>query len=77
MVHRVINGRTIAGDMLDVVADQVLELKNSDLGPKLLSVKVGESPEIDLCIRNQLRHGEKVSIVFVKNSIRRISPRTR
>ncbi len=74
MVHRVISGRTIAGDMLDVVADQILELKNSGWGPKLLLVKVGESPEIDLCIRNQFRDGEKVSIVFVENSIRRISP---
>jgi len=64
--HREIDGRAVARDMLESVADQVAELKGSGWAPKLLSIKIGNRPEVDLYIRNQRRNAEKVGIEFLE-----------
>ncbi len=66
MDHNLIDGRAVAKDMLAGISGQVTDLKNSGWTPKLVSIKVGDSPEIDLYIRNQRRNAERVGIAFVE-----------
>lgn len=59
-----INGRRVADEILTGVARDVQELARSGWGPKLMSIRVGEDPAVDLYIRNQKRNAEKVGIAF-------------
>ncbi|MGH1350644.1 MAG: bifunctional 5,10-methylenetetrahydrofolate dehydrogenase/5,10-methenyltetrahydrofolate cyclohydrolase [Methyloligellaceae bacterium] len=61
-----INGRAVATDMLSEIAGQVEQLKNSGWSPKLVSIKIGDNPAVDLYVRNQKRNAEKVGIEFVE-----------
>ena len=59
-----IHGRALSDKILGGVAKEVAELKNNGWPPKLVSIKVGENPAVDLYIRNQRRKAENVGIEF-------------
>lgn len=59
-----IDGRAVARRLLEEVAAGVGELKRSRWSPRLLSVRVGDDPAVDLYIRNQKRCAEQVGIAF-------------
>ena len=58
------DGKEIAREILEEVSAEVSELKTSGWDPKLISIKVGENPSVDLYIRNQRLKAEKVGIIF-------------
>ena len=64
MSANILDGKEIAGEILEEVSAEVSELKTSGWDPKLISIKVGENPSVDLYIRNQRLKAEKVGIIF-------------
>ncbi len=64
MAAQILNGKEIALDILENVSIKVDELKNSNWDPKLLSIKVGKNPAVDLYIRNQRLKAQKIGIIF-------------
>lgn len=64
MSTRLLDGRAVAARMLAEVETQVDELSSSGFHPRLVSVRVGEDPAVELYIRNQRRCAEKVGIDF-------------
>lgn len=66
MNNKELNGRAIAAGMLATIAEEVRKLKGTGWAPKLVSVKIGDDPAVDLYIRNQRRNAEKVGIEFVE-----------
>ena len=66
MNNKELNGRTIAAGMLTDISEQVKKLKGAGWSPKLVSIKIGDDPAVDLYIRNQRRNAEKVGIEFVE-----------
>jgi methylenetetrahydrofolate dehydrogenase (NADP+)/methenyltetrahydrofolate cyclohydrolase len=59
-----LDGKQIAKDILEDVSRKVSELKLSGWYPKLISIKVGTNPAVDLYIRNQRLKAEQVGIIF-------------
>ncbi len=66
MKHSHIDGRAVAGNMLEQIANDVASLKMEHWIPKLVSIKVGDNPAVDRYIRNQRRHADKVGIEFIE-----------
>ena len=66
MSANILDGKTIAKDILDEVFSKVTELKTSGWDPKLISIKIGENPAADLYIWNQRLKSEQVGITFVE-----------
>jgi len=64
MRSNILDGKAIAKDILDEVSFKVSKLKKSGWDPKLISIKVGENPAVDLYIRNQRLKAEKLGIIF-------------
>ena len=64
MNANILDGKEIAREILEEVSAEVSELKTSGWNPKLISIKVGENPSVDLYIRNQRLKAEKVGIIF-------------
>ena len=64
MSANLLDGKEIAREILEEVSAEVTELKTSGWDPKLISIKVGENPSVDLYIRNQRLKAEKVGIIF-------------
>ena len=64
MSVNILDGKEIAREILEEVSAEVSELKTSGWDPKLISIKVGENPSVDLYIRNQRLKAEKVGIIF-------------
>ena len=64
MSANILDGKEIAREILDEVSAEVSELKTNGWDPKLISIKVGENPSVDLYIRNQRLKAEKVGIIF-------------
>ena len=64
MSANILDGKKIAREILEEVSAEVSELKTSGWDPKLISIKVGENPSVDLYIRNQRLKAEKVGIIF-------------
>lgn len=61
-----INGREVAAQLLDDIAQDVAALKKEHWFPKLVSIKVGDDDSVDLYIRNQKRIAGKVDIEFIE-----------
>ena len=53
MSANILDGKEIARVILEEVSAEVSELKTSGWDLKLISIKVGENPSVDLYIRNQ------------------------
>ena len=64
MSANILDGKEIAREILEEVSAEVSELKPSGWDPKLISIKVGENPSVELYIRNQRLKAEKVGIIF-------------
>ena len=64
MSANILDGKEIAREILEEVSAKVSELRTSGWDPKLISIKVGENPAVDLYIRNQRLKAEKVGIIF-------------
>jgi methylenetetrahydrofolate dehydrogenase (NADP+)/methenyltetrahydrofolate cyclohydrolase len=64
MSANILDGKQIAKDILEDVSRKVSELKLSGWDPKLISIKVGTNPVVDLYIRNQRLKAEQVGIIF-------------
>ena len=64
MSANILDGKEIAREILEEVSAEVSELKTSGWDPKLISIKIGENPSVDLYIRNQRLKAEKVGIIF-------------
>ena len=64
MSANILDGKQIAKDILEDVSGKVSELKLSGWDPKLISIKVGTNPVVDLYIRNQRLKAEQVGIIF-------------
>ena len=59
--HRLINGKSAATEILASCRDY---LQAHDLSCGLVSISIGEIPEVDVYIRNQARSAEKVGLPF-------------
>jgi methylenetetrahydrofolate dehydrogenase (NADP+)/methenyltetrahydrofolate cyclohydrolase len=62
----ILDGRVISGEILEQAANDVERLKSEGWTPRLVSIKVGDNPAVDLYVRNQKRNAEKVGIVFIE-----------
>lgn len=63
-----IDGRQLATEILEQVAEDVAGLKASGWYPKLVSINVGENPAAAFYVRNQRRRCEEVGIAFEERS---------
>jgi methylenetetrahydrofolate dehydrogenase (NADP+)/methenyltetrahydrofolate cyclohydrolase len=59
-----INGRQLATEILDGVAQDVARLQTAGWYPRLISVSVGDNPAAAFYVRNQRRKCERVGIAF-------------
>ena len=66
MLNQVIDGRTVAAAMLEGVSSDVDALRQDGWIPQLVSIRIGDSPAVDLYVRNQKRNADKVGIHFVE-----------
>jgi methylenetetrahydrofolate dehydrogenase (NADP+)/methenyltetrahydrofolate cyclohydrolase len=64
MREKDLDGRQLASEILDGVADDVSRLKSAGWFPKLVSISVGENPAAEFYVRNQRRKCERVGIEF-------------
>jgi methylenetetrahydrofolate dehydrogenase (NADP+)/methenyltetrahydrofolate cyclohydrolase len=64
MNAKILDGRVIGNEILEDVSSKVVELNANGWTPKLVSIKVGENPAVDLYIRNQRMKAEQVGIQF-------------
>ena len=62
--YRDINGREVAAQMHARTAEAVASLVAVGWQPRLVSIRVGVDPAVDLYIRNQERAARKVGIEF-------------
>jgi methylenetetrahydrofolate dehydrogenase (NADP+)/methenyltetrahydrofolate cyclohydrolase len=60
----ILDGKAIGAEILADVSKQVAELTASRWAPKLISIKIGENPAVDLYIRNQRIKAEQAGIQF-------------
>ena len=61
---RLIDGRAVAARMLDAVAQEVARLREGAGPGELVSIAIGDVPEVAVYIRNQARAAERVGIPF-------------
>ena len=62
--YRDIDGRAIAETMFAETVAGVQELKAAGWQPRLVSIRIGDDPAVNLYIRNQDRSARKVGIAF-------------
>ena len=66
MSAKILDGRIISGEILDETTNNVIRLKNEGWTPRLVSIKIGDNPAVDLYVRNQKNKSEKVGIIFIE-----------
>lgn len=66
MSAKILDGKIISGEILDEVAGDVVRLKSEGWTPRLVSIKVGHNPSVDLYVRNQKNKAEKTGIEFIE-----------
>ena len=59
MSAKLLDGRAVCDEILSGVAARVEDLKGSGWTPRLVSIKVGDNPAVELYIRNQRRKAEQ------------------
>jgi len=62
--HRLIDGRAVQARILSQVADYVKNASGASPIGKLVSISIGDIPEVGVYIRNQAKAAEKVNIPF-------------
>ena len=62
--NRFIDGRKVKDRILHHVSEYVKVHTNNAMIGKLVSVTIGDTPEVDVYIRNQKKAAEKVGIRF-------------
>ncbi len=62
--YRDIDGRVLAARMREQTVAGVKELVANGWNPKLVSIRIGDDPAVDLYVRNQQRAAAKVGIGF-------------
>jgi len=66
--YRDIDGKAVASSILAKVTQDVSELKASGWRPRLVSIRVGDDPAVNLYIRNQERAAIQVGIDFERRN---------
>lgn len=66
--YRDIDGRAVASRMLSQVVTDVDELKALGWPPRLMSIRIGDDPAVNLYIRNQERAATQVGIDFERRN---------
>ena len=66
MSATILNGKTISGEILEQAATDVVRLKSQGWNPRLVSIKIGDNPAVDLYVRNQKNKAEKIGIEFIE-----------
>jgi len=64
MTAEILDGKRIAGEILQQVADGTHELREAGWAPRLVSIKIGDNPAIEVYVRNQRAKAESVGIEF-------------
>lgn len=59
-----LTGKNVTTDILSDVSRRVTQLADSGWQPRLMSIRVGSDPSVELYIRNQRKRAEKVGIAF-------------
>ena len=66
MSAEILDGKIISGEILEEAANDVERLKNEGWTPRLVSIKIGDNPAVDLYVRNQKNKAEKTGIEFIE-----------
>lgn len=66
MGARILNGNELSREILEKVKSDVEELEYLGWPLRLVSIKIGNNPAIDLYVRNQKRKAELVGIEFIE-----------
>jgi methylenetetrahydrofolate dehydrogenase (NADP+)/methenyltetrahydrofolate cyclohydrolase len=66
--YRDIDGKAVASSMLSKVTQDVSELNASGWRPRLVSIRIGDDPAVNLYIRNQERAATQVGIGFERRN---------
>ena len=66
MSAKILDGRVISSEILEQAANDVEHLKSIGWTPRLVSIKIGDNPAVDLYVRNQKNKAEKAGIVFIE-----------
>jgi len=64
MAANILDGKRIAGEILQQVTDRAQDLREAGWPPRLVSVKIGDNPAIEVYVRNQRAKAEFVGIDF-------------
>ena len=67
-MHKNIDGRALAKDILEEVSGDVVALAAAGWQPKLVAIVIGDSAPVALYVRNQKRSSEKAGIEFEERS---------
>jgi len=67
-MHKIIDGRLVAKEILEHAAEDVAALAAGGWQPKLVAIVIGESAPVALYVRNQRRSSEKAGIEFEERS---------
>ena len=64
--HRLIDGRAVQARILDEVRQEVERVSEGKAIDRLVSISIGDVPEVEVYIRNQARAAERAGIPFEK-----------
>ncbi len=62
----ILDGRMVCDEILNGVIHDVEELKSLGWTPRLISIKIGDNPAVDMYVRNQRNKAEQVNIEFIE-----------
>ncbi len=62
--HKELDGRKIAGEMLEASKLEVASLTEAGWAPRLVSVVIGDTDAVEIYVRNQRRTAERLGIAF-------------
>ncbi len=68
MTATILDGKIVSKEILADVANSVESLKAEGWTSRLISIKIGDDPAVELYIRNQRKKAEQVGIEFIEKS---------